>query len=357
MWIASQETENFKHEASTVLFYSLTKSRDLGRHVRAAVNAGGHQEMIPVQSVAELEDFLKLHERSGAGWCAILAAEVGDRKEIEDIRNCCERVRAPGPIASVLMIAQDLADMAFTSCNEPGQDFITLPLVEAELSQRLRQAEEWTRLSLEIMRLNRDLTKSLRAGVGLKVPGPPAIGTDLEFRSFLDSEWKRCLRYDWPISIVLARIDRLDEFARKRSPGAVERLVADLAGKIQEAVHRPGDLFATLDHFTLPTFGAVLSETNASGARHVGQRILRRVDSAKIDLGGGLFRRQRLSISVGVATVRPLQTYRPLQRSPKMPQIDATQKILVEMAESALGKAIEQGGHRVVCLPEPDEDS
>ena len=123
-------------------------------------------------------------------------------------------------------------------------------------------------------------------------------------RSFFeayDREWRRCMREERPIAIVMIDVDRFKDYNDKYGHQTGDRCLRKVAECLRHAVGRPGDLVA---RYGGEEFVILLADTDTSEARRIGEAMRSDVErstpyASEPDGTGGL------TISVGVASAIP----------------------------------------------------
>jgi diguanylate cyclase len=127
--------------------------------------------------------------------------------------------------------------------------------------------------------------------------------TGLRNRRFLDTmlseEVARCYRYRHTIAVLLIDIDHFKRFNDTYGHLVGDDCLRHVAGALREAVRWPTDKAA---RYGGEEFCVVLPETDAEGARIVGERIRQAVEALVFEVTG---QRVPITVSVGVAAVVP----------------------------------------------------
>ena len=117
----------------------------------------------------------------------------------------------------------------------------------------------------------------------------------------LDREWSRSVRYDRPLAIALADLDRFktinDRQGHLVGDVVLQRVAAELKGQLRETDF--------IGRFGGEEFLLVLPETEIEGAALLAEKIRARIEELSIPLDdGGVL---RVTISIGVASRREVQ--------------------------------------------------
>jgi diguanylate cyclase (GGDEF)-like protein/PAS domain S-box-containing protein len=148
------------------------------------------------------------------------------------------------------------------------------------------------------------------------------------FDYYLSSEWRRCSRDRWPLSLLLVDVDLFKLYNDAYGHLQGDMCLRQIAAAAREVVCRPGDLVA---RFGGEEFAVVLPNTSSYGARKVGSALCEGLRSIRI-----AHKNHPLGIvtaSVGCATVTPRLSEDPAS--------------LIELADEALYVAKRSGRNRV----------
>ncbi|MBN1828846.1 MAG: diguanylate cyclase [Deltaproteobacteria bacterium] len=149
------------------------------------------------------------------------------------------------------------------------------------------------------------------------------------FDALLDLEWRRALRAQLPLSLLMVDIDGFKSFNDTYGHQQGDEALRRIAIAIRQAVKRAGDETA---RYGGEEFVAVLPSSDEDGAWSVAEAIRETVEAAGIafpdSLTGG-----RLTVSVGVATT--------------VPSVEESPSVLIKRADEALYRAKAAGRNRV----------
>ncbi len=145
-------------------------------------------------------------------------------------------------------------------------------------------------LHLKIKRLEQKLYASN------SLDNPTQVVNREHFDNHLLQEWRRSVRDDKPLALLLCRIDHMDLYRQQCAPILIEEHMKHIALQLQEVLQRPGDIVARYDddHFAM-----LLPSTESKGAVHIAKRVQTVVDNLNLEL-----HQQKMSISIGVACVK-----------------------------------------------------
>lgn len=176
-----------------------------------------------------------------------------------------------------------------------------------------------------------DITDQRKAQAALEQlasrDGLTGIANRRSFNETLDKEWTRAQRDSLTLSLLMIDIDHFKRYNDSYGHQAGDLCLQQIAGALEQAVFRPGDLVA---RYGGEEFGVILIGTDAKGGRAVAQRILECVADLALPHSGG--EGGRVTLSIGIAT--------------SIPKPGITQENLVSEADNALYEAKKAGRNR-----------
>jgi diguanylate cyclase (GGDEF)-like protein len=126
---------------------------------------------------------------------------------------------------------------------------------------------------------------------------------------YLDRIWGEMMRQGLPLSLLMCDVDFFKSFNDIYGHQAGDVCLYQVARGIANAIHRPNDL---VGRYGGEEFVVVLPNTERQGALQVGERICAQIALLSIPHGS-----DRVTISVGVATVVPQRGMMPADLLPK----------------------------------------
>ena len=127
------------------------------------------------------------------------------------------------------------------------------------------------------------------------------IANRRQFDATLDLEWRRCLRHNLPISLIMSDVDHFKRYNDHLGHQAGDDCLRRVARAHASMMARPGDLAA---RYGGEEFAIILSGTDLKGAEAVAQRLRAGVEELKIPHPASSVG-PYVTISAGVATLLP----------------------------------------------------
>lgn len=224
-------------------------------------------------------------------------------------------------------------------------DYVTKPIHWPVLRQRVRRLlqTQWAmtelRRQIEIERnltekqrkLTDELEKANRELHRLaSVDSLTEVANRMYFDNYLEREWKRAMRNNCSLSLILCDVDFFKTYNDSYGHQAGDECLKLVAEAIAANSKRPADLVA---RYGGEEFVVVLPDTVAEGAVHVAEGIRQKLREKGIPHKNSRIG-DRVTISLGVATIIPASDSEPSE--------------LIRAADLALYQAKKQGRDRVV---------
>ncbi|MCB1694241.1 MAG: diguanylate cyclase, partial [Pseudomonadales bacterium] len=228
----------------------------------------------------------------------------------------------------------------------------TQPLIEALASQAavalenrylLDEQEDLKRaLEREVDERTEELKSALEklseAHIILKELTTIDAVTGIRNRQYFDEvysqEWRRAVRQQYPVTLMLLDIDHFKRVNDTYGHLAGDECLSHVAKAIDSMFNRPSDVVA---RYGGEEFVVILPYVEYDNALHLGEQVRNRIASREVDADG---HRIGVTISVGIATMMPVEGSDP--------------KKLVGRADTALYKAKSGGRNCVVGARELD---
>jgi diguanylate cyclase (GGDEF)-like protein len=155
------------------------------------------------------------------------------------------------------------------------------------------------------------------------------IGNRRSFDDFAVREWRRCVRMQKPMSLVMVDVDHFKQYNDTYGHQEGDICLKAVAALVARSAPRAGDLAA---RYGGEEFALILGETDIDGAMWVANHIRQQVADSKMPHAASSFK--QVTISCGVASV--------------VPREELSLEDLLKAADDALYKAKQQGRNRVV---------
>ena len=195
-----------------------------------------------------------------------------------------------------------------------------------ERTDQLRQ----TNRQLEDQR--RRLAQANRMLQRLSVIDPlTAIANRRRFDETLGVEWRRALRQERPLALLMVDIDNFKAFNDRYGHQAGDACLQQVAEALASAASRPGDLVA---RYGGEEFAILLADTDAAGAMVVAEKVRQSVEDLAIPHEASQVK-PVVTVSVGLAA--------------EFPQIPSAAETLIARADAALYEAKAEGRNKVVA--------
>lgn len=197
-----------------------------------------------------------------------------------------------------------------------GADFITKPPMVPELVARINR-------HVSVYRKTKRLESLIYIDPLTHLPNAS------KFREVLKQEWSRCARYWHHLSLLLIRLDHMQQFKLDHGKDEYYSLTASIADNICSVGGRPGDLFASLGN---DVFALLLSDCSNKGASIKANEIM-----SKFAKPSFVVHQQpstkHITCTIGLAVAAPAGGGKPEQ--------------LFEMADNLLFEAQQKGNGQV----------
>jgi diguanylate cyclase (GGDEF)-like protein len=206
-----------------------------------------------------------------------------------------------------------------------ANDYLDKPFTREELLAQVAtqlKVRKYHELAQENSRLRRELIIDNLTG----------LTNRRGFDDFFDEEWRRALRSNYPISMMMIDIDFFKQYNDTYGHLKGDESLVQVANILKGVARRPGDVIA---RFGGEEFVILLPMTNAHNAVQIAEKTCRHVESLEIPhVESGIS--DYITISIGVVTVLPRQN---------IPQVD-----VIKTADEALYRAKSEGRNRVVFM-------
>jgi diguanylate cyclase (GGDEF)-like protein len=269
-------------------------------------------------------DALKLVETSNAFDLVLLDVLMPGMTGFEVCRRLRGRYNTSELPVVMLTAKNRLADLTegFAS---GANDYLDKPFTREELLAQVAtqlKARKYHELAQENSRLRRELIIDTLTG----------LTNRRGFDEFFDEEWRRALRSNYPISLMMIDIDFFKQYYDTYGHIKGDESLVQVGNILKGIARRPGDVIA---RFGGEEFVVVLPMTNAQSAVQIAEKTCRLVESLRIPHKVSEAS-DYLTISIGVVTVLPRQHIQQVE--------------VIKTADEALYRAKNEGRNRVVFM-------
>ena len=170
--------------------------------------------------------------------------------------ECCEALKAhpkTRDIPVIFLTGLDQPDQETRALRIGAVDFVTRPVANEVLLARVKQQLKVKRQSDGLRKLS--LIDELTG-----------IATRSRFDEDFEREWRRCLRANQPLALVLVDIDDFQAYNAKHGHQSGDVILKRVATALAGSFRRPGDLLA---RYGGEEFIALLPDQDAVGARRM----------------------------------------------------------------------------------------
>lgn len=210
-----------------------------------------------------------------------------------------------------------------------GVDYIRKPVHEAELRHRVAVHIRLTQLIDQLAYSNHRLTEVNYELARLSTTDPlTGIANRRQFDDVLEAEWRRCMREEQSLSLMMVDVDHFKTFNDEFGHQAGDIALKAVASGLKTALQRGGDLAA---RYGGEEFAIIMPNTSLDAAQIQAERI--RAAVAALDIRSELPDARNLTVSIGLASA--------------LPKRDADAESLISNADQALYQAKLLGRNRV----------
>ncbi|MCP5277744.1 MAG: diguanylate cyclase [Thiobacillus sp.] len=214
--------------------------------------------------------------------------------------------------------------------NMGGADFIRKPVNPAVLQARVKTQLALRHKTEELRRLN-------------NLDGLTQISNRRAFDEVLVLEWRRALRNQSPLSLLMVDIDHFKQFNDTYGHLIGDDCLRQVAQALHHCLKRAGDFVA---RYGGEEFAAILANTGSGDAQDLAEQLCQQVRKLAIPHGSSPTA-SVVTLSVGLASYCPKQ-YEGICASARELAYPAEPSILLRGADQALYLAKQQGRNRVV---------
>lgn len=148
------------------------------------------------------------------------------------------------------------------------------------------------------LKLKTNLLEKLAA-----IDGLTNICNRRKFDEILDQEYRRAIRNDVPLSLLMIDVDRFKDYNDRYGHAAGDDCLRRIARGLNDMLSRPGDLLA---RYGGEEFSVILPQTDFKGATHMASHLVKGLEELKISPDHSPEARP-VTVSIGAASCRPGQ--------------------------------------------------
>jgi diguanylate cyclase (GGDEF)-like protein len=249
----------------------------------------------------------------------------------------CAPVIRQGKVTAVIYLENNLTSDAFTS-----ERFELLKILSAQAAISLENSLLYENLEHRVQERTIELvqaTEQLRdANEALEkltyTDALTQVSNKRHFDLVYDEEWKRATRAGTPLTVIMIDIDHFKLFNDTYGHVIGDTCLRQVASQLATAIARAGDLLA---RFGGEEFAVTLPNTRVEDAAVIASRLVESIRALAIPHQSSLTS-DRVTISVGIATVIPDQAMKPMA--------------LIGAADKALYRAKATGRNRFCTVEE-----
>jgi len=244
----------------------------------------------------------------------------------KEIRALCEQAHDWVPI--IFLSAMTDSDDIARGIEAGGDDYLTKPIDAVVLNAKLNAMQRIANMRHDLQKANQKL-KLMAMKDGLT-----GLANRHHFDEAIRKEFKRSMRSNTPLSLIMADIDKFKPYNDNYGHQAGDDCLKTVAQLMQSVIKRPGDLVA---RYGGEEFAIILPETDATAAGIVAELVQQAFDLNKIPHAHSTVA-DHLTLSLGVASIQP----------EKGQDVSDAIHTMIEVADKGLYQVKQQGGNAVV---------
>ncbi len=213
-----------------------------------------------------------------------------------------------------------------------GDDYIMKPVGSVVVQAKVRAMYRLVQMQRALVKLAGQLNDANQELQRLSMTDAlTGIANRRMFDVSLAREWRRCLRLNKPLSVVMLDVDYFKKYNDRYGHQDGDDCLVAVAHEVSRAAPRPGDLVA---RYGGEEFVMILSETTENGANRVAERIRQQVTELKLPHQDSPY--GHVTVSCGVSSV--------------LPATGLSSEMLVKSADNALYLSKNQGRNMITFL-------
>jgi diguanylate cyclase (GGDEF)-like protein len=183
-----------------------------------------------------------------------------------------------------------------------GDDYLIKPVSEMVLKAKVRAMQRIAQMRYSLLVLTRKLDEANRELTRLSaVDGLTGIANRRHFDETLLKEWRRCMRDEKPLALLLIDVDFFKPFNDNYGHQVGDECLKSVARTLAETLNRSSD---TVARYGGEEFGVILPDTDLAGACSVAESMRRAVEALGITHRFSAAA-PKITISVGLSSAIP----------------------------------------------------
>ncbi len=213
-----------------------------------------------------------------------------------------------------------------------GDDYIMKPVGSVVVQAKVRAMYRLVQMQRALVKLAAQLNDANQELQRLSMmDGLTGIANRRMFDMSLAREWRRCMRLNKPLSVVMLDVDYFKKYNDRYGHQDGDDCLKLVAQAVQRSAPRPGDLVA---RYGGEEFVMILSDTDEDGANWVAERIRQQVAALNLPHADSDY--DHVTVSCGISSV--------------VPTLDLAAEMLLKSADNALYLSKNQGRNTVTYL-------
>lgn len=312
-------------------------SKDIRLLLQSILKKAGYQNIVSAESAKAAFAYLGIDgnkSKSDSKNFDLILMDIL-MPEIDGIEACkrIKKLESLRDIPIIMVTAQTDVSVLQQAFDIGVIDYIIKPINKIELLARIRSV---LKLKKEMDRRKELVIKLEEANRKLKklssIDGLTGIANRRIFDEFLNNEWKRALRNQKQLSLIMIDIDFFKKYNDTYGHQAGDDCLKQVAKTLSGVLKRPGDLAA---RYGGEEFVVILPDTNSVNAKKIGEKARTEIEALNM-LHKNSEVSNRVTISLGTASTTPHR--------------DLLVEDLIQAADKALYRAKHEGRNRLCAV-------
>jgi len=292
------------------------------------LKGAGYEDILHAETAPEAFSLLTLNDSSKIG-LILMDISLPDINGIE----ACHHIKTMDhhKDTPIVMVTGKTDDTNLQLAFEAGAiDYLTKPINKIELLTRIRSVLKLKHEMDSSKKISRQLEEANQKLKRLSsMDELTGIANRRQFNHVLDKEWRRSLRDNKPLSLIMLDVDCFKLYNDNYGHQAGDDCLKQVAHVLHLQARRPGDFVA---RYGGEEFAIVLPDTNAENAIQYANRVHSAIDTLCIPHLYSLVAKY-ITLSMGVATV--------------IPNDRLTPEKLIQLSDETLYQAKQEGRNRI----------